>query len=290
MNISDSTYVSEVDSFLYTPARQLVTDISTSDVEMFPYSLTNQNKQYVEQTYNELTTHLREGKPTGSYLFHEDWLLLVILFVIGVYSLINYYMGKMTGDVLSFLSFRQVADSEESNDNGFSSLNISWRGFFVFMASVTSLALYLYCCFTYYDVFRLFPKQLSNHIWWIAVCFGSVIIAFAFRFFICTITGGISGQKKLFSEYVDTVYNGYKFIAIILLFLSIFIIYAHSIPVKVLLFFSFVVIGIVVIIRYIKLFLFFIINNVSISYLFLYLCALEIIPILIFIKYVGTIA
>ena len=111
MNISDSTYVSEVDSFLYTPARQLVTDISTSDVEMFPYSLTNQNKQYVEQTYNELTTHLREGKPTGSYLFHEDWLLLVILFVIGVYSLINYYMGKMTGDVLSFLSFRHVADS-----------------------------------------------------------------------------------------------------------------------------------------------------------------------------------
>ena len=198
-------------------------------------------------------------------------------------------MGKMTGDVLSFLSFRHVADSEDSNDSS-SSLNISWRGFFVFMASVTSLALYLYCCFKYYDVFRLFPKQLSNHVWWIAICFGSVIIALAFRFLICTITGGISGQKKLFSEYADTVYNGYKFISIILLFLSIFIIYAHSIPVKALLFFSFVLIGIVVIIRYIKLFLFFIKNNVSISYLFLYLCALEIIPILIFIKYVGTIA
>ncbi|MBP5474067.1 MAG: hypothetical protein J6X92_04840, partial [Bacteroidales bacterium] len=212
MNISDSIYVSEVDSFIYSPVRQLE-DISVSDVELFPYTLTNQNKRYEEQTYTELSSHLKEGKPVGTHLLHEDWLLFIILFVIGVYSLINYYMGRMTGDVLSFLSFRHVSDSEDSDDDySSSSLNVSWRGFFVFMASVTSLALYLYCCLTYYDVFKFLPKQLSSHVWLIAVCFGSIIIALAFRLFLCTLTGGISGQKKLFSEYIDTVYNGYKFI------------------------------------------------------------------------------
>ena len=81
MNISDSIYVSEVDSFMYSPVRQLE-DISVSDVELFPYTLTNQNKRYEEQTYTELSSHLKEGKPVGTHLLHEDWLLFIILFVI----------------------------------------------------------------------------------------------------------------------------------------------------------------------------------------------------------------
>lgn len=283
MNISDSIFVSE-DTLVYEPIRELEVNISADDIDMFPISMVNQNSQYANGTYTELSDNLKEGKPQGYSMFHEDSLLLVVLFIVGVYSLVNYYMGKITDDVFSIFSFRRVSDKDDSNDYKNSSLNVSWRGFFIFLASMTSLSLFAYCVGTYYD---LFPTLPYGQMWWLVICFAVFVVALAIRQIICILTSGISGQKKLFLEYVSTVYNGYKLTAFILLFSSIFVLYTHFVPIKVFFHLSFVAIGVIILIRYLKLFLFFVRGNVSIFYSFLYLCALEILPVAVIVKHVN---
>ena len=71
-------------------------------------------------------------------------------------------------------------------------------------------------------------------------------------------------------------------------FLFLFIIlmsYTEILPVKVFILSGIFILAIIYLIRVVRLFIIFLNRNISIFYLILYLCALEILPVLIIVKY-----
>ena len=80
----------------------------------------------------------------------------------------------------------------------------------------------------YYD---FIPFGISGIVFWL-ICFGIIIVAVTFRHFICFITGNISGEKEAFNEYLVTIYQSYRFLALFFLFLLYYYLYTNFFPAK----------------------------------------------------------
>jgi len=96
----------------------------------------------------------------------------------------------------------------------------------------------------------------------------------------------MSGEKEIFSEYLVGIYQYYRLAALFLLIISVMVLYTVFLPKNVLFYVGFSFVALLYVIRVLRLFLIFINRHVSIFYLILYLCALEILPVVIIIKYV----
>jgi hypothetical protein len=112
-----------------------------------------------------------------------------------------------------------------------------------------------------------------------------IVIAIALRHFICIAAGLISGATKVFNDYIITVYQAYRFAGFFFFVVMILFFYTPLINAKSCFITGCTGIAIIYLIRVIRLFLLFINHKISIFYLILYLCALEILPVLILIKY-----
>lgn len=251
--------------------------MNQKDLELFPYNMVQHNIDFEEETTTQLLTHLKEGSSYQDNARYGDWVLLLVLFSSYAYVMIRSFFGKYPRDVVKYLTTRT---SSESSSGDLSSL-MSGKSFLIHFVSYLNLALFGYIMACYY---KLIPEGVSGPLA-LVVIFGLLLLMLVFRQLICLFTGFISGNTKLFKEYIISLTNAYKFLAIILFIISILIIYTHFVSTKVLLIISYIVIGFVFLVRYTRLFLSFRETNLSIFYLILYLCALEILPIAIFIKY-----
>jgi hypothetical protein len=117
------------------------------------------------------------------------------------------------------------------------------------------------------------------------ICLIIIIISITIRHIVCAITGNISGANDVFKEYLVGIYQSYRFSALFLFVLIILILYTTILPVTASFLIGGIILGIIYLIRVLRLILIFINRNISIFYLILYLCALEILPALIFVKY-----
>jgi len=117
-----------------------------------------------------------------------------------------------------------------------------------------------------------------------ALCLAVFAGILLFRHTTCIIVASVTAQKKLFMEYVSVVYStwfiaavSYFVLSIIILFFPIktpvTVVYAGAVLTVLLLF-----------LRTIKLLNIFIVRRVPILYFILYLCALEVLPVLIVLK------
>jgi hypothetical protein len=94
-----------------------------------------------------------------------------------------------------------------------------------------------------------------------------------------------SDSQDVFREYLISVYQSYRFSAVFLFIIIILIFYTSLIAVGDLIIAGLIIVGIMYLIRVIRLLIIFINRSISIFYLILYLCALEILPVLIIAKY-----
>jgi len=137
--------------------------------------------------------------------------------------------------------------------------------------------------------YMLFPWDLRGIRLWMAdfaVITGAVIV----RYMVSFITGEISGNRELFREYLFNIFSYYNLLGIFLVVTNFMIPYFTVIPPLYLIASASVLIGILYILRTVRLVSIFIMGGFSLLYLILYLCALEFTPILIFIKYLsGTV-
>ena len=110
--------------------------------------------------------------------------------------------------------------------------------------------------------------------------------AVTLRHFTCVITGAVSGRAGgiqgisawVFTSLTDSVLFSFLSLSFLCLIPRIF-------PVNNLIISGLIIVGIMYLIRVIRLFIIFLNRNISIFYLILYLCALEILPVLISVKY-----
>ncbi len=121
-----------------------------------------------------------------------------------------------------------------------------------------------------------------------ALLFGSCLAALLLRHLTCILAAEMTGWKSLFREYMNVIYNAWYANAIILFILNGIILFApldNSVP--------FIVAGLVIsaiflIIRTLRLLSIFKYRHVSILYFILYLCALEVLPVLVILKILGV--
>jgi hypothetical protein len=132
----------------------------------------------------------------------------------------------------------------------------------------------------------MLPASFSRIlVWLIILCV--IMISAGIRYIICIITGEMSGTAGIFREYLFGVYQGYRFGALFLYILILLISYTLFFPANAGFMAGAAIMAILYLIRVIRLFIIFLNSNISIFYLILYLCALEILPVLIIIKYIS---
>jgi hypothetical protein len=247
----------------------------TSD--RFPYLFTEKNISRKHEESTSLLKHLRNGETLHLDPFHNDWTFTIILFAAFLYSLIKTASRTLWSEAARFFFFRGINDSGSREIGGL----FYWQSTLLNFISFVILGLFSYFTLIWFD---LIPFRIQGFIGWL-ISVGFIAAAITLRHLICVITGSLSGERDAFREYLLGVYQSYRFCAIIIYIIVILISYTYLLPVQICFFLGFFALIMIYLIRIIRLFLIFINRNISIFYLILYLCALEILPVLILLKY-----
>ena len=156
-----------------------------------------------------------------------------------------------------------------------------WQATMFNLSAFISVSLF---CFISAVWFRIVPVQASQ-IRYFLLTFLIVIASVTIRHIVCTMVGSISGEREVFGEYLFWVYQVYRLASVFLLALSTLILYTGAFSPGSLFYIGFVLIALFYLLRISRLFLIFINRRISILYLILYLCALEILPVAMIIKF-----
>jgi hypothetical protein len=236
------------------------------------------DRQFREESRTSLIMHLKYGDEIPEKQYNIDWILPVCLLSAFLYAVLRATSGSIFQGLLRFISFRGV---NESGSRVTGEL-FQWDSTLLNFASFINLSLFVYLITIKYDLH--FPGVHGIFVWFI--CFAIVTAAVTLRHFICLITGKASGEEEIFREYLVGIYQAYRIAGLIIFLIILLILYTSILPAEIFFFAGFSVIGILYLARVLRLFLIFINRHVSIFYLILYLCALEILPVVILVKYV----
>jgi hypothetical protein len=88
-------------------------------------------------------------------------------------------------------------------------------------------------------------------------------------------------------EYLISIYQFYRFSGLVIFVITILMLYTTIIPGQAYLKAGLTVLVSFYLIRVTRLFIIFINKNISLFYLILYLCALEILPVVVSVKYIS---
>jgi hypothetical protein len=226
----------------------------------------------------DLVKHLKTGDDLPSDLFHYDWSLPVILLTVFIYGVIKAESVKLFRGILKFISFRGINESASRDIGGL----FQWQSTLFNLASFINISIFAFFTSLWYDIH---PYKWNGFIYWL-IFIAIIISALTLRHFVCIITGNLSSEKEVFYEYLVVIYQTYRLTGLFLLVISVLILYTTFIPFNILFYTGFSLVALLYLIRVFRLFLIFINRHVSIFYLILYLCALEILPVVIFVKYV----
>ena len=121
-----------------------------------------------------------------------------------------------------------------------------------------------------------------------AVLAGVFLAALLIRHLITIILAEITGLQSLYREYMNIVYNTWFACALFLFILNTIILFAPIGNPSPIINTGLIIISIFLIIRALRLMSIFIDRHVSIFYFILYLCALEVLPVLVIFKLLGA--
>lgn len=244
----------------------------------FPFSFVEMGRKLGEESNTALVRHLKEGSEIPKREYESDWILPVCLISAFLYAVLRATSAGVFRGLLRFISFRGISDTGSRNTGEL----FRWQSTLLNSASFLNLSIFVYLATIKYD---LQMAGVHGILVWL-ICLSIIITATTIRHFICIITGKASGEDEVFREYLVGVYEAYRIAGLISFLIILLILYTAFLPVTILFYSGFCLIGLLYLVRVLRLFLIFINRHVSIFYLILYLCALEILPVLILVKYV----
>lgn len=199
--------------------------------------------------------------------------------IVFLFSLIRASSKSALPEVTRFFLIRGSGDLSSRNTSGL----FHWQSTTLNLISFLTISLFAYCTAFYYG---LIPYNNNGIIFWL-ISLGVVISTVTLRHIVCVIIGRVSGEEEVFIEYLHGVYQFYRFSALIIIVLIIVMSYTVLLPVSLSITLGFIVLGLMYLVRVVRLMIFFINRNISIFYFILYICALEILPVLVLVKYVS---
>ncbi|MBK7132114.1 MAG: DUF4271 domain-containing protein [Bacteroidales bacterium] len=255
----------------------VITTITTDNVKGFPLVFIEKNKKSEAEAKAALVKHLRSGEELPRKTIDEDWLILVILLGAFLYSLLRNTSKNLLPELSRFFLFRGINDPGSRDIGGI----FHWQSTILNLVSFLSISMFAYCIA---DIRDIIPSGITGILVWLILT-GVIILAITLRHITCYITGNISGKREEFHEYLVGIYQSYRYGGVIIFIIVILLLYTSIFPAEVYIFSGIFILGLMYLVRILRLLIIFIKRNISIFYLILYLCALEILPVVISVKY-----
>ena len=278
--VTDTTSVctrNSISDVTFYDSTNLVYRIDAGSSNSFPFLLIEKNIGNKLDERISLMKNLREGKELPVRPFNADWIILIFLFAALLFSVIRTFSKKLFPDAVKFFPFRGIGDVT-SRDLG---ILFQWQSTLLNLISFMNIALFVSFTAFFYDIN---PPGISGFLFWL-ISFGVIIVLVTLRHFICVFTGIVSNQREAFNEYLLNIYLFYRFTALIMSVLVILMTFTVFSPSKFFFITGLSAMALLYIIRIIRLLFIFLARNISIFYFILYLCALEILPVMILTKY-----
>jgi len=212
---------------------------------------------------------------------NPDWILLIFIVLLIVIAWLKLFYNKFFDQTLQSVFNRQLSSKVIRDHNIFSRrvalvLNLNFvftTGMFFFLTS------------NYFGYNFLIHTGIVRYLF---IC-GIITSLLLARFFITNVTGIVFNRNTLFKEYLHEILLTYKNAGIYLIPLAIGIAYITT-EIKIYLIYSgLAVLLIAYVWRFFKGFQIIINKDILIFYLILYLCTLEILPVLIEYRFVTGI-
>jgi hypothetical protein len=220
--------------------------------------------------FNYLPSH------DAQYHITPDWFLYISLFLLIVLAWIKLVYDRFILGVFSALANFQLSQ-KLYNDPGIVQKRVSQSLLIIYFISG---GLFLYELTEYFNVKILPYKGIK-----LFLSFSFILILLALvRYIIMSLTGYFFDKQKLFSAYLFQHFLNNKVLGIILIPIALGIAYSRDLFLDILVYFSLVIVAIGLIMKMIRAVQFIFKNVISLFYLILYLCILEILPVLVIIK------
>jgi hypothetical protein len=268
----------KIANITFTDPANFVLSLDRSVADRAPFILTENNLAFSNGERGVLVKALKEGNELPPQQYQSDWIVPLLMFAMFLFALVRSFPGDFFRNMLRFILMRGINESA-SRDTG---PLYQWQATLLNFSSFISISLFGYLLVRH---FYIQPGDIQGFTLWL-ILFGIVVSAITSRHLICTLTGSISGQVEVFREYINGIYHVYRAAGIIFLILGLLILYTTYLPSNIYFFTGIIIGGLLYILRISRLLLIFITRHVSIFYLILYLCALEILPVVIIVKYV----
>jgi hypothetical protein len=253
--------------------------IGYGSYKQFPYNFIEKEKQQQTEDKVILIKHLKPGIELPSHPLHTDWMIMIIIVAALLYSLVINTSRNISHGFARFFLFRGINDPVSRDLGGL----FHWQSTILNLISFLILGLFGYSAISYY---KLIPAGFKGIIIWLIVL-GIISLAVALRHITCVLTGAASEEREVFRKYLLAIYQSYRFGALFIFIIIVLMSYTRFLPVNYFVEAGIIVLGIMYLIRVIRLLIIFLNRNISIFYLILYLCALEILPVLIIVKYLA---
>ena len=163
---------------------------------------------------------------------------------------------------------------------------LSWPGLFRFAFTILGFGLFATIFMVLTGILPGLPGLETIKYFCIACAIITMLVLV--RHLCCIIVSVFTGQRLLFMEYVSVIYSGYYIASLFLIAFSAIVLFTPLKEPSGLLWSGAGIIGLVLFIRLIRLINIFLKRRVSILYFILYLCALEVLPVLIILKALGA--
>jgi hypothetical protein len=218
-------------------------------------------------------SRLKEGSGRAS---RDQWVLVIIVALLLYTALLNRIMSKDVESVWSSFYSKRILNQVSKEDSMIS----SWTFIGLFLLFALTFGLFLYQFSAYKHVYYTisgFPLFLSLTV--------VILVLFAVKFFVVKFLGFVFNINKLVSEYISVSYLTYFNIAFVFLPVAVCFSLLTDQLLPYVLWVAYGLIAAIIVWQYLRGSVE-IISNILFHkfYLIVYLCALEICPVLILIK------
>jgi hypothetical protein len=212
---------------------------------------------------------------------HPAWLFLFLFALLAIFAWVRLYYGNILMQTLQSSANYQVA-ARIFMDNSLLQKQLD-NILYIFYFLSTGLMVYVV-----ETRFHLFPYGFSGMKLYL---FNLVFLAAIFlaRLILFNLAGYLFNRIKIFREYLYNVFIYNKLTGVAVLPLLLFVIYTKGFIQEVFLWAALGTISVIFIMRLIRGIVFSFRKDVSIFYMFLYLCALELAPLALFYRWLEGI-
>lgn len=250
---------------------------SLQEVQSFSRFFINASETFRKKTFIEYSSRLKEGAPIHRSEIKSDWMLPVVVVSALLYLFLRNLPGYSLQMILRYITLRGITDSvtrETAKIFRLQSLIFNIVTFInISLAGLIAI-----------DYLRISNPETSKLIIW-TVFFAGILLFYMGRIMIINLTGILSEETRLFSEYKLAVQNFYRITGLICFFITVAVLYTKLLPANYWLTAGFTFVSMLYLLRLLRLVMIFAKSRVSFLYLILYLCAVEILPVAVLIKF-----